>query len=152
MNYFSTEARDLLHKSGWSPKRNIDISKWVNFLSNYNLSGHPIAFELLKSIGEIKISPIPNSNCNFEPITFNPTLAGSLTWNELDEINQESGLNLYPIGCSRDTILAISSVGKVYGLLSDIVYRIGNTSVESFDCLFGIRGNIIDLDWDYVDW
>lgn len=133
-----------LVSAGWDSQRKQFIDDWIGSLKNYHLHPHPLAMEVLSSLGGLVI----------DKLVFNPLSDTSLTFQELKEINQESGLQLYPIGVNTemDIMLAFNHNGALYGLLSDMVFRYGKTLAESLDTLFLTPQNIVHLSWEYKEW
>lgn len=95
------DLKGALTSSGWSPQRRIDPSRWVNDLTREGYRPHPLALEVLATLGGLSIAPVNKVGPNFrndDPFNFDPIAAGSGQLSLAAEVESVLGGSYFPVG------------------------------------------------------
>ncbi|WP_166664485.1 SUKH-3 domain-containing protein [Actinophytocola oryzae] len=93
--------RAELKAAGWSPERRYDVSQWTAALSDEGYRESAVATAALVSYGGLELNPTNSEGPNFgnyEPLIFDPILAGSGHYALAEELQRELGGSWYPLG------------------------------------------------------
>lgn len=120
-----------LSVSGWSPQRRVDTSHWVKPLESEGYRIHPLAEEVLATMGGLTIEPISRIGPNFsndEPFNFDPLAAGTGQRDMAMEVEGILGGVYFPIGewLSYSSVF-IEAEGRVVATGMGWIWELGVT-------------------------
>jgi len=135
---FDVLSHDLLgalRGSGWSPQRSVDVSHWLKPLEGEGYRVHPLAEEILVTMGGLSIEPVNRSGPNFsndEPFTFDPIAAGAGQRAMAIEVESILGGTFFPIGewLSYSSVF-VESQGRVIATGMGWIWELGPTFEEA---------------------
>ncbi|MCT4618780.1 MAG: SUKH-3 domain-containing protein [Marinisporobacter sp.] len=134
------ETIEILEKSGWNIGRKIDISHWIEILTDEGYECFPYAIEVLEELGEIEIRQERNKSHNHYSgdIDFHALNAGSGEVDRLEIFESIAGEKLFPLGMvyeqwflyvGRSRKIYMGSYTEVYLLGSNIAEFLNNTLI-----------------------
>ncbi len=106
-----------LGAAGWSPARDVDISRWDAW---YEQEGYPrsdLASEILRSFGGLTVMAADHDRAEFGSgkIEFDPEVAATGERGRITVRGRKLGVELWPIGEWVEVyILLIDAAGRVY--------------------------------------
>ena len=135
---FESLGQDLLTalgESGWSPQRKVDIAQWVKPLEGEGYRIHPLAEEVLGTLGGLSVAPINESGPNFtngDPFTFDPLAAGAGQRGMAIEVESVLGGSYFPIGewLSYSSVF-VEAGGRVVATGMGWIWELGPTFEEA---------------------
>ncbi|MFH9083694.1 SUKH-3 domain-containing protein [Streptomyces sp. NPDC017673] len=137
---FDSLSKDLLGAlvaSGWSADRKVDVGQWVKPLEGEGYRAHPLAQEILASVGGLSIDPINQVGPNFgngEPYNFDPFAAGSGQHDLAEEVGSVLDGSYFPIGewLSYSSVF-IEAGGRVVAAGMGWIWELGATFEDSLE-------------------
>ncbi|NJQ04333.1 SUKH-3 domain-containing protein [Streptomyces lonarensis] len=139
----SEELIGALVASGWSADRRVDAGQWVEQMEREGYRSHPLAVEILATVGGLSIDPLNRVGPNFsndEPYNVDPIAAGSGQRGLAKEVEDVLGAYCFPIG----EWLSFSSVfveagGRVVAAGMGWIWELGPTFEDSLE--MAVRAN-----------
>ncbi|MFG2571397.1 SUKH-3 domain-containing protein [Streptomyces sp. NPDC048481] len=95
------DALTALRQAGWSPDRKVSTAQWLEPLQSEGFRAHPLAGEILASLGGLTVEPGNRVGPNFtneDPLTFDPLEAGAGQRGTAEEVEGILGGSYFPIG------------------------------------------------------
>ncbi|MFH9073548.1 SUKH-3 domain-containing protein [Streptomyces alboflavus] len=137
---FDSLSEDLLGAlgaAGWSGDRKVDADRWVKPLEGEGHRSHPLAGEILASVGGLSIEPVNRVGPNFsndEPYNFDPFAAGSGQRDLAAEVEGVLGGNYFPIGewLSYSSVF-VEAGGRVVAVGMGWIWELGSTFEDSLE-------------------
>jgi hypothetical protein len=137
---FESLSQDLigaLVASGWNAERAVDAGQWVKPLEGEGYRVHPLAEEILATVGGLSIEPINRVGPNFtndEPYNFDPFAAGSGQRALALEIEGVLGGKYFPIGewLSYSSVF-VEAEGRVVAAGMGWIWELGSTFEDSLE-------------------
>ncbi|MFG2146855.1 SUKH-3 domain-containing protein [Streptomyces sp. NPDC048696] len=128
---------EALSASGWSAQRSVDTSQWVEPLESEGYRVHPLAEEVLATMGGLSIEPINRVGPNFtndEPFNFDPLAAGSGQREMAMEVEGILGGSYFPLGewLSYSSVF-VESQGRVIATGMGWIWELGSTFEEALE-------------------
>ncbi|GGR47567.1 hypothetical protein GCM10010497_58680 [Streptomyces cinereoruber] len=135
---FDSLSEDLLEAliaSGWSAGRKVDTGQWVEPLEGEGYRSHPLAEEVLATVGGLSIEPVNRVGPNFmndEPYNFDPLAAGTGQRDLAIEVESVLDGDYFPIGewLSYSSVF-VEARGRVVAAGMGWIWEIGSTFEES---------------------
>jgi len=140
MIQFDILGKDLLRalaRSGWSADRRVDAGQWIEPLEGEGYRAHPLAEDILASVGGLSIEPVNRVGPNFsndEPYSFDPFAAGSGRRDLAEEVERVLGGNYFPIGewLSYSSVF-VETGGRVVAAGMGWIWELGSTFEDSLE-------------------
>ncbi|MER5217621.1 SUKH-3 domain-containing protein [Streptomyces sp. NPDC002838] len=126
-----------LSVSGWRPHRCVSISHWIEPLADEGYRVHPLAEEVLATMGGLTIEPTNRVGPNFsndEPFAFDPLAAGAGQRDMAVEVESVLGGTYFPIGewLSYSSVF-MESEGRVIATGLGWIWELGPTFEEALE-------------------
>ncbi|MFD3514186.1 SUKH-3 domain-containing protein [Streptomyces sp. NPDC058657] len=143
---FDSLSEDLLAAlvaSGWSADRRVDTGQWLKPLQAEGYRAHPLAEEILATMGGLSIQPVNRVGPNFsndEPYNFDPFAAGSGQRDLAEEVESVLGGDYFPVGewLSYSSVF-VETAGRVVAAGMGWIWELGSTFEDSLE--LAVRGN-----------
>ncbi|MCX5613493.1 SUKH-3 domain-containing protein [Streptomyces sp. NBC_00047] len=128
---------EALSSSGWSPQRRVSITHWVDILTREGYRSHPLAQEVLATMGGLCIEPLNPVGPNFsndEPFNFDPISAGAGQLALATEVESILGGTYFPVGewLSYSSVF-VEAGGRVIAAGMGWIWELGTTFEEALE-------------------
>ncbi|MGW2044480.1 SUKH-3 domain-containing protein [Streptomyces sp. NPDC001858] len=143
MPRFSSEAEDVLRRSGWFPGRRADIQSWKELLPG--LSWHAAAEGFLAEFGGLSVDVSgPGVSCAREPFEIDPELAVGEE-DRFEDLSERFGRRFLPLGeVGTEFFLGIDEDGVLY-LLAAWAFRLGPSDEALENLIRGVKSEKMQL-------
>ena len=122
---------NILLENGWDANRKVDISSWIDILSDEGYVINNYAFSVLQELGGIQIRVSGDKNHYGVCMHFNPIDAASGEYDRMEIFNDASNDELFPIGECFDWVIYVASNKMIY--LGDwMSLSIAGDTIEEF--------------------
>lgn len=122
---------NILLENGWNANRKVDISSWIDILSDEGYVINNYAFSVLQELGGIQIRVSGDKNHYGVCMHFNPIDAASGEYDRMEIFNDASNDELFPIGECFDWVIYVASNKMIY--LGDwMSLSIAGDTIEEF--------------------
>ncbi|MEW1778052.1 SUKH-3 domain-containing protein [Streptomyces sp. NPDC086777] len=131
------DVLEALGNSGWSAQRRVDTAQWVVPLEAEGYRVHPLASEVLASLGGISVPPLNEVGPNFsngDPFNFDPLAAGAGQRGMAVEAENILGGSYFPVGewLSYSSVF-VEAEGRVIATGMGWIWELGATFEEALE-------------------